>query len=174
MLEKVRKMENTVITQAATGHVVNLDAARGAFIGGLVKTGEVLKTYAEGMNQAFDLRDNEGNITTKWYDLKGKLKAGVNDERAKFVADMKAAGYEKGTIDVYWGRVKEAAGRTKTSTRVTGGEVDVDAKTMADLKTIINRIFKAEEKGATCTASDYKGALMEVFEGLGGDVDTLG
>ena len=167
-------MQKTVINQAATGHVVNLDAARGAFIGGLVKTGEVLKTYAEGMNQAFDLRDNEGNITTKWYDLKGKLKAGVNDERAKFVADMKAAGYEQGTIDVYWQRVKEASGRTKTSTRVTGGEVDVDAKTMADLKTIINRIFKAEEAGTDCQASTVKGMLIDAYHMLGGDVDKLG
>jgi len=145
MLEKVRKMENTVIM--AAGHVVNLDAARGAFIGGLVKTGEVLKTYAEGMNQAFDLRDNEGNVTTKWYDLKGKLKAGVNDERAKFVADMKAAGYEQGTIDVYWQRVKEAAGRTKTKNRVTGGN-SVDDSNIRDLKTILNRIDNATEESA--------------------------
>ena len=158
----------------AQSPVINLDAARRGFVEGLVKTGEVLKTYANGLNQAFNLVDNEGNVTTAWYDLKGKLKQGVNEERARFVGDMKAAGFEQGTIDVYWQRVKEASGRTKTSTKVTGGATDTDGKTLAELKTIINRIFKAEEKGEDCKASEVKGVLMEAYEYLGGEVDNLG
>ena len=152
----------------------SLDSARQGFVGGLKKTGEVLKVYADAMNQAFTLVDNEGKVTTPWYDLKGKLKAGVNEERAKFVAEMQVAGFEKATIDVYWQRVKEASGRTKTTTKVTGGDADVDAKTVAELKTIINRIFKAEEKGTECLASEYKRTLMDVFEQMGGDIDKLG
>lgn len=139
-------MQKTVINQAVS-QVVNLDEARGNFIGGLVKTGQVLKTYADGISLAFDLRDNEGNITTKWYDLKGKLKVGVNAEREKFKADMLAAGYEQGTIDVYWQRVKEASGRTKTKNRVTGGN-SVDDSNIRDLKTILNRIDNATEESA--------------------------
>jgi hypothetical protein len=154
--------------------IVNLDTARGEFVKGLKKTGEVLKTYAEGMCQAFNLIDNQGNVTTPWYELKGKLKAGVNEERAKFVAEMQVAGFEKGTIDVYWQRVKEASGRAKTSTKVQGGGNDTDSKTLAELKTMINRIFKAEEAGEVCNASEIKGILMEAYESLGGDTDKLG
>lgn len=154
--------------------VINLTEARKAVVSGLMKTGEVLQTYANGMCQWFNLVDEDGNVTTAWYDLKGKLKQGVNEERARFVADMTAAGFDKGTIDTYWMRVKEKSGRAKTSTKVTGGEQDVDAKTLAELKTIINRIFKAEEKGTDCKASDIKGALMDAYADLGGDVDDLG
>jgi hypothetical protein len=68
--------------------------------------------------------------------------------------------------------VKEASGYVPKG-RVTGG-TDVDAKTVTELKTIINRIFKAEEDGQDPLASQFKGQLMEIFEGLGGDVDTLG
>lgn len=158
----------------AQSPVINLDNARQGFVGGLKKTGEVLSLYAEAMNQAFTLRNDQGEVTTDWWNLKGKLKAGVNEERAKFVADMQGAGFEKGTIDVYWQRVKEAAGKPKTATRVTGGDTDVDAKTVAELKTIINRIFKAEEDGTECLASEYKRTLMDVFEQMGGDVNKLG
>ena len=81
--------------------------------------------------------------------------------------------FGKGTIDVYWQRVKEASGYVTAGNRVKGSET-TDQKTLADLKTIINRIFKAEEEGESCTASDFKGTLMEVYESLGGDVDNLG
>ena len=158
----------------ATSPIVNLAEARQAVVSGLLKTGVVLQNYADGMCQAFDLVDSEGNVTTKWFDLKGKLKQGVNEERARFVADMQSAGFDKATIDTYWMRVKEKSGRAKTSTKVTGGEQDVDAKTLAELKTIINRIFKAEEKGTDCKASDIKGALMDAYSDLGGNVDDLG
>lgn len=154
--------------------VINLDNARHALVGGMVKTGEVLKMYADALNQAFNLVNDAGEVTTPWWELKGKLKAPVNEERAKFVSEMQAAGFEKATIDTYWSRVKDAAGRPKTATKVTGGSVDVDAKTVAELKTIINRIFKAEEAGTECLASEYKRTLMDVFEQMGGEIDKLG
>jgi hypothetical protein len=39
---------------------------------------------------------------------------------------------------------------------------------------MINRILKSEEDGKECNASMFKGNLMEIFEGMGGDVDNLG
>jgi len=42
------------------------------------------------------------------------------------------------------------------------------------LKTIINRIFKAEEAGTECKASEVKGELMTAYAILGGDIDQLG
>jgi hypothetical protein len=163
------------IVSTAAAQVVNLSEARSNLVNAAKKTGGVILTYAQGLNASFDLLDNSGNVTTKWFDLKGKLKAGVNDERALFVAAFTAAGFGKPTIDVYWQRVKEASGYVTANNRVKG-EASVDEKTLADLKTIINRIFKAEEKGdSSCAkASDVKGKLMDAFDFMGGDVDTLG
>jgi hypothetical protein len=39
---------------------------------------------------------------------------------------------------------------------------------------MINRILKAEEDGQDPQASQWKRELMEIFEGMGGDVDNLG
>ena len=120
-----------------------------------------------------------GNTITPWYELKGKDKKGIKERRASFVQRMVNRGYAKpdgkpsATVDVYWQRVKEASGYVTSGNRVTGG-TDVDSKTLAELKTMINRILKSEEDGKECTASMFKGQLMEVFEGMGGDVDNLG
>ena len=163
-------MDNTVVTPNV---VVSLIDARGDLVKSAKKTGVVIKNYARAMEQAFDLVDNQGNVTTKWYELKGKLKSGVNAEREAFKNAMLSEGFEQGTIDVYWQRIKKESGYVTLSNRVSGN-TSTDEKTKSDLQTIINRIFKAEESGETCVASDYKGALMEVFEGLGGEVDKLG
>ena len=138
------------------------------------KTGQVLKAYSVGLDSAFDLLDNEGNVTTKWYDLKGKLKAGINDERKLFDAAFEAEGFSKGTINVYWQRVREASGYVTAGNSVAGGEVDTDTKTLAELKTMINRIFKAEEAGKDCKASEVKGELITAYSILGGNIDDLG
>lgn len=155
--------------------VANLTKCRENVIKIAGKTGEVIKAYSAAMSQAFNLVDNEGNVTTPWYDLKGKLKKGVNDEAKLFKAEMEKAGFSKGTIGVYWQRVKEESGYVTAGQRVQGAS-DVDSKTMAELKTIINRIFKAEETSDMSAegSSKVKGLLIEAFEILGGDVDTLG
>lgn len=159
----------TTITQVMAGTQGNLNigaltAARASVVGVAGKTGEVIQAYADAMTLAFG---------TAWYELKGAAAKGVKGERALFKADMETAGFEKGTINVYWQRVKEAAGHVTTGNRVSGSET-TDQKTLADLKTIINRIFKAEEAGEECDASEQKGALMEVYAAMGGDVDNLG
>jgi hypothetical protein len=98
---------------------------------------------------------------------------GLKLVRDEFVKGMTEAGYGKVTIDVYWQRVKEASGYVTSGNRVKGSET-TDQKTMADLKTILNRIFKAEESGEDCASSEFKGDLMGIFEALGGDLDTIG
>ena len=175
-------MENiTVVSPSVTVAVANLTESRTNLVQGIGKVGDLIKGYAKALNQAFDLVDNQGAVTTKWFDLKGKLKAGVKTERANFVADMVKAGYIKegttdkpsATVDTYWQRVKEASGYVTAGNRASGGS-DTDTKTIAELRTIINRIFKAEESGEDCNASEVKGILMEAYESLGGDVDKLG
>lgn len=167
-------MSATLVTPATVvAPVVSLDALRGALVEGVAKTGDLINAYAVGLNQAFDLRDNQGYVTTKWFDLKGKLAAPVKAERVKFVEAFTARGLDKGSIDVYWQRVKIAAGKQYTQNRVAGAN-DPAALNLADLKTLINRIFKMEEDGKDSEWSDEKAVLMDVFGRMGGDVEKLG
>ncbi len=167
-------MKSTVITTPSVSSDSVLDNARDNLVHANKKTGEVVQTYADILCSMFNVRAlDTGALVTPWYELKGKAKAGIKAERALFVAAFEAGGFAKPTIDVNWQRVKEASGYMTAGNRVKGAET-VDDKTMADLKTIINRIFKAEEEGTESQASDHKGALMDVFAALGGDIMKLG
>jgi hypothetical protein len=185
-LDVIRRGEIMTTQVITVGEYDNsiLDQAEIDFVDGVSKTGELLQAYADVLCQVFDRKDSEGNTIEKWFNLVGKEKKGINERKASFVQRMINRGYTKGfdkngnlkasgTVDVYWQRVKEASGYVTKGNRVSGG-TDVDSKTVAELKTMINRILKSEEEGKDCTASMFKGQLMEVFEGMGGDVDTLG
>ena len=132
------------------------------------KVGEFLKGYADALCAAFNTEH------TPWFELKGKLGKEVKAERAEFVVDMKAAGYEQGTIDVYWGRVKDASGRIKAPAGKVTATKDVDAEVMKGLATILNKIYAAEDADADCKASKFKKQLLEAFTALGGDQMELG
>ena len=153
----------SVMPESVSEAIVNLIDARGSLVKVSAGTGEVIRNYARCLQAAF------GN---EWYLLTGKEKAGVKSERGMFKAAMIEAGQEK-NVDVYWQRVKEASGYITDGNRVKG-TLSTDDKNQADLKTIINRIFTVEENGEECLSSDYKGALMDIFEALGGDVMKLG
>ena len=163
-------MSTTVITTAIDSGIVA--SARRNLVKAAKGTGEVIQGYADALCLVYNVRSDNG-ASMPWYELKGKDKKGVKAERDAFVADMTEAGFGKGTVDVYWQRVKEASGYVTAGNRVKGAN-DTDSKTLAELKTIINRIFKAEESGEDCKSSEHKGALMDIFEALGGDVDTIG
>jgi hypothetical protein len=163
-----------VVAPSVAVSVANLSESRTKLVAGIGKVGELIKGYAGALCQAFNLVDNNGDTTTPWYELKGKLKAGIKAERANFVSDMTNAGYAKSTIDVNWQRVKEASGYVTAGNRVKAGSTDVDAKTLAELKTMVNRIFKAEEEGVTCDASEIKHLLIDAYTALGGNDSDLG
>lgn len=163
-------MENLVINTGGEQYSKVVQARKGV-VKVARSTGEVIKTYADALSFFDQVADN-GDLT-KWYELKGKAKQGIKAERQAFVQEMTEAGYGKGTIDVYWQRIKEASGYQTTGNRVKGA-MSTDDRNQADLKTILNRIFKAEESGEDCVSSDFKGQLMDIFEALGGDVDTIG
>jgi len=165
-------MKSTVITTASSVSV--LDNARSSLVNANKKTGEVVQAYADILCSVFHVKSLEtGAVITPWYELKGAAKKGIKAERALFVAAFEFGGFEKGTIDVNWQRVKEASGYVTAGNRVKGTE-SLDDKTMADLKTILNRIFKAEEEGNESQSSEHKGALMDIFAALGGDIMKLG
>jgi len=155
-----------------------LDIARNSLVDGVSKTGDLIQGYADVLCKVFNTKNMAGETIEHWFNLVGKDKKGIKEERARFVTAMMARGHVKpdgkptATVDTYWMRVKEASGYVPKG-RVTGG-TDVDSKTLAELKTMINRILKSEEDGKDCNASMFKGNLMEIFEGMGGDVDNLG
>ena len=166
-------MENQ--KQVSTAPASNLVTARRNFISGAKKTGDLLKIYANAMCATFNQVDSSGTVVTPWYDLKGKPAAGIKAERDAFAAELLEANpkFSEATARVYWQRVKEESGRVKTENRVSGSK-STDERTLDDLKTIINRIFKAEENGEECRASEHKGVLIEVFAAMGGEIDNLG
>ena len=170
-------MSTHVIQTTVDGSSI-LDQAEIALVEGVSKTGDLIQGYADILCEVFDRKDANGNTLEKWFNLVGADKKGIKARRASFVQRMIARGYVKpdgkpsATVDVYWQRVKEASGYMPKG-RVSGG-TDVDSKTLAELKTMINRILKSEEDGQDCNASQWKRELMQVFEGMGGDVDTLG
>ena len=173
-------MSTQVITTQAIEIIDSsiLDKAEIALVDGVAKTGELIQTYANALCAVFDVKDLNGNVIAPWYTLTGKDKKGVKARRASFVQRMIARGHVKAdgkptaTVDTYWARVKEASGYVPKG-KVSGGS-DTDSKTVAELKTMINRILKSEEDGQECNASQWKRELIEIFEGLGGDADNLG
>jgi hypothetical protein len=173
MLVKGYQMENQNVVITNGNVYSNLVASRQALIKVASSTGEKIKAYADNLNATFNVVSATGELIKPWYELKGKDRQGLKLERDEFVKGMTEAGYSRGTIDVYWQRVKEASGYQTTGNRVSAN-LSTDDKTQADLKTIINRIFKAEEAGEDCKASEFKGDLMSIFEALGGNVDNLG
>jgi hypothetical protein len=152
-----------------------LVVARSGLVKGAKSTGDLISNYADAMCLMFNVLDDEGDLLTPWYELKGKAKAGIKAERDAFASEMLAANFKTATVDVYWQRVKEASGYVTANNRVSGS-TGVDDKNKGDLMTIINRIFKAEETSDSSAAisSEYKRDLMNVYEALGGDMNKLG
>ena len=165
-------MENVIVTPSVAEVLTNLDHARNGLIKGISKTGELVSGYGKALENAFNQVLANGDVV-KWFDLKGKARMGIKQERAKFVMDMESAGYGKGTIDVYWQRVKESCGYQTAGNKVKAS-VSVDDKNKADLQTIINRIYADQESGGEPKSAELLEDLKFCFSFLGGDVDTLG
>ena len=133
------------------------------------KVEELQQAYADALCSAFNTEN------TPWYELKGKLGKAVKAERAEFVAEMKAAGYDNvGTINVYWARIKAKSGHVPTPTNKVTATKDTDAEVMKLVASALNKIYAAEDADTDCKASKFKGQLLEAFAGLGGDIMELG
>jgi hypothetical protein len=169
-------MTNVIATQAFDASI--LDIAEAALVEGATKTGELIQAFADAMCAVFDVRNIDGTINTKWFELRGKDAKGVKARRASFVQRMIARGHTDGfdkegnpkasaTVDTYWSRVKAASGYVPNG-KVSGSS-DVDAKTAAELKTMINRILNAEEDGKDVHASVILESLKSAYFVLVGE-----
>ena len=171
-----------VISTPSFDHSI-LDITEAALVEGATKTGELIQAFADAMSEVFDVRHIDGTIHTQWFELRGKDAKGVKARRDSFVQRMIARGHTDGfdkegnpkasaTVDTYWARVKAASGYTPKG-KVSGTN-DVDAKTAAELKTMINRILNAEEDGKDCHASTILESLKNAYFVLVGEAFDAG
>ena len=176
-------MTNVLVVSPSVTNTNELEVARNEVASGARKTGEVLQNYADMLCKYLDLKDAQGNITSKWYERKGKLGAEVKEENAKFKAlfpeakkgEAKGVGqFAYGVGDAYWAEVKKLSGyKTKGmltkelgETSETTTEFDLCKN---DLKTILNRINKTR-------SSKPEGfeLLLEIYDDLVISYCTLG
>lgn len=161
-----------VIAEQAAARMNALNEARTKCVMG-IKTGDgLIISYARAISEVC----GEG-----WVYLVGKESAPVREERKLFNRAMglpeevltEGDKKLKAKCNTYWSRIREAAGYIasgKVSTTKT-----VDEKTLAELKTMLNRIFNEEGEGDNCPLSSAaKSSLIDAFETVGGDVSTLG
>jgi hypothetical protein len=156
-------MEKTLLAQ-------RLENARNAIVANAVNTGELIGNYADVMQETFDMKLENGEIV-KWFNLKGKAKVGVKAEYALFVEALKSADLE-GNKYVYWQRVKEASGYITAGNSVKAS-LSIDARNLADLKTILGRILNNESDDDAELSNQAKSFLTEAFSILGGDITKI-
>jgi hypothetical protein len=156
-------MEKTLLAQ-------RLENARNAIVANAVNTGELIGNYADVMQETFDMKLENGEIV-KWFNLKGKAKVGVKAEYALFVEALKSADLE-GNKYVYWQRVKEASGYI-TAGNTVKASLSIDARNLADLKTILGRILNNESDDDAELSNQAKSSLTDAFAILGGDITKI-
>ena len=145
-----------------------LSAARSACATGLRDGDGLINTYARAISAVC----GEG-----WVYLTGAESKTVRAERALFNLAMGLiTGVEnkplRAKCNTYWSRIRVEAGYVKSGK--AGGAMDVDEKTFAELKTMLNRIFEGEAKDACPESSDVKHYLIDAFTAMGGDMSKIG
>jgi len=184
-------MTNVLVVSPSVTNTNELEVARNAVASGVRKTGEVLQNYADMLCKYLDLKDVNGNITSKWYERKGKLGAEVKEENTKFKAlfpecakgetpDKNKGEFAYGVGDAYWFEVKKLSGyKTKgmiaKENGVDNAPTSVFDLCKADFKTILNRINKAradKPQGFETLLEIYEETLV-VYCTLGGSEDDL-
>ena len=142
---------------------------------------EITATYPAGIigNTAENLKEAAAGENLEWTTLYPESAKVADEEGFTEIATVfreiseVEAGHEK-NVHVYWQRVKEMSGYVTAGAAARAAQ-SVDDKTVSELKTILNRIFKAESESVECDkASEAKGLLIEAFEMLGGDVESIG
>ena len=160
------------IAEEAAARMNALTEARAACVTGIKSGDGLIVTYARAISEVC----GEG-----WVHLVGKESATVKEERKLFdramgVPEEVLTVYDKklkAKCNSYWKRIRDEAGYVKDE-KVTA-TLTIDAKNLAELKTMINRILNEESEADTCPlSSEAKADLITAFETLGGDQTTLG
>ena len=145
-----------------------LSEARSACADGLIVGHGLINTYARAISAVC----GEG-----WVYRVGADSKTVRAERALFNLAMGLiTGVEnkplRAKCNTYWSRIRVEAGYVKSDK--AGGTMDVDEKTFAELKTMLNRIFEGEVNDSCPESSDVKHYLIDAFNAMGGDMSKIG
>lgn len=145
-----------------------LVAARGECASGLRAANGLVNKYARAISEVA----GEG-----WVYLVGKESAMVREERKMFDKAMGMIDGQqnlklKAKCNEYWRRIRIEAGYVKSDS--AGGTSTVDQKTLAELRTMLNRIFEGEVNDACPESSEVKAYLIDAFTTMGGDMSKIG
>ena len=166
-VETVAVTEPVELSEAQKAYQALVDARSECATG--LKTGEgLINTYARAISTAH----GEG-----WVYLVGAEAKDVKAERALFNLAMGLiSGVEnkplRAKCNTYWSRIRVEAGYVKAGSDTTA---TIDAKTLAELRTMLNRIVDVVCETESCPlASIAKASLIDAFTKMGGDEKTLG
>jgi hypothetical protein len=146
--------------QVVLDSISDLTKARGNLVKMEAKAGEVQEAYAGQMCFTFG---------ANWWEAKGEIKKAVKTEHAAFVEALEGIGKTRANIDQMWSRIKDLSGRQKTAAPKAQGGKDVDGKTIAELKTIYNRLTDANPDEAPLSYK-IKAQLEEILDQLGVEI----
>ena len=130
------------------------------------KAGKIQIEYATQMDATFG---------KEWYSAKGEIGKAVKAAHEKFVERMSKLGKERANIDQMWKRIKMLCGyvtkqKATATANATGGDVSIiDAKTIAELKTIYNRFTNATEDEAPLSYK-VKAEFENILDQLGVEI----
>jgi hypothetical protein len=156
-------MENQIINAVSLSNTT-LAQARLIYLESTASANAGNQVYADAMLATFG---------GQWWTIADKAtKKSIKAERGLFVEGLESLGFKQGTIDVYWQRVKVACGYIPAGNKASGSET-IDAKTLKELKTIINRILGDDSDGeGSVLAQKAKADLMSAFIKMGGNIET--
>lgn len=130
------------------------------------KAGKIQAAYSTQMDATFG---------KEWWNSKGELGKAVKAAHTRFIDRMGTLGKKRANIDQMWKRVKELCGyvtkeKAQAQANATGGDVSIiDAKTIAELKTIYNRFTNASENEAPLSYK-VKAEFENILDMLGCDI----
>jgi len=150
--------------QVVLGSIAALDKVLDKWVEIEGKAGKIQADYATQMDDTFG---------KEWYSAKGELGKAVKAAHNRFVERMSTLGKTRANIDQMWKRVKELCGyvtKGKASATATGGDVStIDAKTIAEFKTIYNRFTNVSEDEAPLSYK-IKAQFEEILDQLGVEI----
>jgi hypothetical protein len=146
--------------QVVLDSINELTKARGNLVRMEAKAGEVQAAYAGQMCFTFG---------ANWWEAKGEIKKAVKTEHDAFVSALEGIGKTRANIDKMWSRIKDLSGRQSTSAPKASGGKDVDGKTIAELKTVYNRLADSNPDEAPLSYK-IKAQLEEILDQLGVEI----
>jgi polyhydroxyalkanoate synthesis regulator phasin len=167
---KLKAINVTAATQSSVdlvlGSIAALDKVLDKWVEIEGKAGKIQAEYATQMVDTFG---------KEWWNAKGEIGKAVKAAHERFKDRMGKLDKSRANIDQMWKRIKELCGyvtkaKAQSSATATGGDASIiDAKTIAELKTIYNQSTNATEDEAPLSYK-VKAEFEEILDMLGVEI----